>query len=321
MAASATPLVHAFTKRCRSACRARRRPGRRSGTSTLAPDGRPRRRSAAAATLVAVAFACPPSSAGWLRRRPHELAWTVSLAMFAAGLRRAVVGRGRGWDDVGLPGLLPVRRHPQRALAGSRHRRTCSAARRAGRPRAARSSPSSSAFAAGVLMVAPLRRPPCRRPTASPRAASCSGRSPACSPRSARGCGAVVVIGGALRVGVAAAAGPAALGRRPAAGRRRPGRLAARQRPHRRWARSSCRPAARWRRGSASWTAFAVTLVVGVAVLFAGLPGGHAGQRRPCRTGRARCQRRPADAGLAPADRRHRSAQDAAQDLAADAPG
>lgn len=54
---------------------------------------------AAAATLVAVAF-CLSTLDRWLRRRrPHELAWTVSLAMFAAGSLALWWAESTGWDN------------------------------------------------------------------------------------------------------------------------------------------------------------------------------------------------------------------------------
>ena len=74
---------------------------------------------AATATLVATAFAAAVLERWLVRRRPHELAWTISLLMFAAAsaaLWLAEAGGGRA----DLPRLLPVRRHPERAVAGAR---------------------------------------------------------------------------------------------------------------------------------------------------------------------------------------------------------
>lgn len=52
---------------------------------------------AAAATLVAVAF-CLSTLDRWLRRRrPHELAWTVSLALFAVGSLALWWSESAGW--------------------------------------------------------------------------------------------------------------------------------------------------------------------------------------------------------------------------------
>jgi len=53
---------------------------------------------AAAATLVAVAF-CLSTLDRWLRRRrPHEAAWTISLAMFALGAGALWWAETRGWS-------------------------------------------------------------------------------------------------------------------------------------------------------------------------------------------------------------------------------
>ncbi len=53
---------------------------------------------AAAATLVAVAF-CLSTLDRWLRRRrPHELAWTISLAIFALGAGALWWAETRGWS-------------------------------------------------------------------------------------------------------------------------------------------------------------------------------------------------------------------------------
>lgn len=53
---------------------------------------------AAAATLVALAF-CLSTLDRWLRRRrPHELAWTVSLALFALGSLALWWAESAGWS-------------------------------------------------------------------------------------------------------------------------------------------------------------------------------------------------------------------------------
>jgi len=53
---------------------------------------------AAAATLVAVAF-CLSTLDRWLRRRkPHEAAWTISLAIFALGAGAMWWAETRGWS-------------------------------------------------------------------------------------------------------------------------------------------------------------------------------------------------------------------------------
>ncbi|MEO5901814.1 MAG: hypothetical protein ABIR68_17030 [Ilumatobacteraceae bacterium] len=53
---------------------------------------------AAAATLVAVAFALSTLDRWGRKRRPHELAWTVSLALFALGAGALWWAESRGWS-------------------------------------------------------------------------------------------------------------------------------------------------------------------------------------------------------------------------------
>ncbi len=53
---------------------------------------------AAAATLVAIAFGLSTLDSWLRRRRPQELAWTVSLALFALGSAALWWGFGRGWS-------------------------------------------------------------------------------------------------------------------------------------------------------------------------------------------------------------------------------
>ena len=55
---------------------------------------------AAAAALVALAFALSTFERWLERRRRHELAWAVSLAMFAAGSAALWYGASAGWDEV-----------------------------------------------------------------------------------------------------------------------------------------------------------------------------------------------------------------------------
>jgi hypothetical protein len=52
---------------------------------------------AAAATLVAVAFALSTLDRWLRRRRPHELAWTISLAIFALGAGAMWWAESLGW--------------------------------------------------------------------------------------------------------------------------------------------------------------------------------------------------------------------------------
>ncbi|MGH9223542.1 MAG: hypothetical protein ACRD2W_07090 [Acidimicrobiales bacterium] len=53
---------------------------------------------AAAATLVALAFAMSTFERWLDRRRRHELAWSVALALFAAGSASLWLGAGNGWN-------------------------------------------------------------------------------------------------------------------------------------------------------------------------------------------------------------------------------
>jgi hypothetical protein len=53
---------------------------------------------AAAATLVALAFALSTLDRWLRRRRPHELAWTVSLALFAVGSLALWWAESAGWS-------------------------------------------------------------------------------------------------------------------------------------------------------------------------------------------------------------------------------
>jgi hypothetical protein len=53
---------------------------------------------AAAATLVAAAFALSTADRWLRRRRPHDLAWSVSLALFAVGAAAMWWAEVRGWS-------------------------------------------------------------------------------------------------------------------------------------------------------------------------------------------------------------------------------
>ena len=55
---------------------------------------------AAVATLVALAFAFSTFERWLARRRRHELAWSVSLAMFAVGAGALWWGASAGWDPI-----------------------------------------------------------------------------------------------------------------------------------------------------------------------------------------------------------------------------
>jgi hypothetical protein len=112
---------------------------------------------AATATLVAVAFALSTFERWLARRRPHELAWTVSLAFFAAASAALWLGATRGWDAPTFRAFFlfgAILNVPWLAL-GSVY---LLAGRRIGDP-IATGVALVSAFAAGVLVVVPLEAP------------------------------------------------------------------------------------------------------------------------------------------------------------------
>jgi hypothetical protein len=148
---------------------------------------------AAAAALVALAFALSTLERWLDRRKPHELAWTLALAMFTLGAGALWLGAADGWNGftfrifylfgailnvpflaLGTIYLLGGRRRGDRwavviALAG--------------------------AFAAGVIAVAPLRaRIPAHR---LPQGSEVFGPLPRVLAAVASGAGALVVLGGA----------------------------------------------------------------------------------------------------------------------------
>jgi hypothetical protein len=57
---------------------------------------------AAAATLVAFAFALATLDRWLRRRRPHELAWTISLMLFTLGAGALWWAEGQGWSLAGF---------------------------------------------------------------------------------------------------------------------------------------------------------------------------------------------------------------------------
>jgi len=63
-----------------------------------APSDTPTIALAAGATVVAVAFAASLAERWWIRRRPHELAWTVALVLFACGSLSLWAGAALGWQ-------------------------------------------------------------------------------------------------------------------------------------------------------------------------------------------------------------------------------
>ena len=206
---------------------------------------------AAAATLVAAAFAGATLERWLVRRRPHELAWTVSLAMFAAASAALWIAEAAGWTSPSFRAFL---------LAG---RRIGDGVRWG--------LVLASGFAAGVLVTAPLRAPV---PTDElPEGQELFEPLPRILAAVGSGVAAIVVIGGALWSAWRLARG------RSGAGTRVPPRARNQAVTARRLAAGNVVIALGTLILSASGTlagrlgkdtAFAVTLVAGVVVLFCG---------------------------------------------------
>ncbi len=149
---------------------------------------------AAAAALLALALAMSTYERWLAARRPHELAWTVSLAMFFVGAAALWFGAANGWDEAafrvfylfGAVINVPFLALGTLYLLGDR--------RRADRWAAAVAL--ASAFAAGVVLETPLRAPvPADR---LPQGSEVFGVLPRVLAAVASGVGATVVLGGAV---------------------------------------------------------------------------------------------------------------------------
>ena len=149
---------------------------------------------AAAASLVALAFALSTFERWLDRRRPHELAWSLSLLMFAAGSAALWLGAANGWDGptfrsfylFGAIVNVPVLALGTVYLLGGRRTGDIWAI----------VVGLGSAFAAGVVAVAPFHRPiPAHR---LPRGSEVFGPLPRVLAAVASGVGALVVLGGAV---------------------------------------------------------------------------------------------------------------------------
>jgi hypothetical protein len=214
---------------------------------------------AAAATLLAGAFAAATFERWLERRRRHDLAWSVALVFFAAGALSLWAGAALGWDAptfrlfylfgaiVNVPALALGTVY---LLAG---RRTGDVA--------AAGVALLSAFAAGVLAVAPLTGP--IDPDHLPQGSDVFGPLPRVLAAVCSSVGALVVFGGAAWSAYRALRGRSGL--RAAAARR--------------LALANVVIAAGAATLSASgllnsvadeMAAFAITLTAGVALLFAG---------------------------------------------------
>lgn len=148
---------------------------------------------AATAGLVALAFALSTLERWLDRRRRHELAWTVALAMFTLGAGALWLGASAGWNGATFRifylfgAILNV---PFLAL-GTVY---LLSGRRTGDLWAAAIA-LGGAFAAGVLAVAPLHGPiPADR---LPQGSEVFGPLPRVLAAVASGAGALVVLGGA----------------------------------------------------------------------------------------------------------------------------
>jgi hypothetical protein len=219
---------------------------------------------AATATLIATAFCLSTLERYLARRRPHELAWTISLALFAGASGALWLGAAAGWTSATfrvfflLGAILNV---PWLALgtvyllagpvAGDRGRRALS---------------WFSAFATGVVLTTPLRAP--LPPDDLPRGSEVFDLLPRLFAGVCSGGAALVLVAGAVW-----SAGRVAKGR----ARGHAGAASARQ--ARGLAVGNALIAAGTLVLSASgtlnarlgaMTAFAVTLAVGITVLFAG---------------------------------------------------
>ena len=149
---------------------------------------------AAGATLVACAFALSTFERWLERRRRHELVWSVALAFFAVGAAFLWVGASTGWTLPAFRGFylfgavlnVPVLALGTIYLLGGR---------RAG-DRWSAGVALAGAFAAGVLVVAPAHG--IADPGRLPQGSEVFGALPRALAAVASAGGALVVLGGAV---------------------------------------------------------------------------------------------------------------------------
>lgn len=224
---------------------------------------------AAGATTVSLAFAGATYERWLRRRRPHELAWSISLLLFAGGALSLWAGATLGWDGLTFRAFYlfgAIANVPFLAL-GTIY---LLAGRRQG-DRWAVIITLGCAFAAGVLAVAPFTA--AIDPDVLPQGSDVFGPLPRILAAVASGAGALVVFAGALWSAAALLTGRRrGLGATGHGGRGtavRPGRLAG----------GNLLIAAGTAVLSLSgllnsvlgeMDAFAVTLTVGITILFAG---------------------------------------------------
>jgi hypothetical protein len=148
----------------------------------------------AAATLVAIAFALCTLDRWLRRRRPHELAWTISLLMFAIASGSLWLASGLGWDAPTFRVFFlfgAILNVPWLAL-GTVY---LLGGERWGRPSAIGLA-LVSMYAAGVMTVAPLLAPVPE--DGLPKGSDLFGPLPRVLAAVGSGVGAVVVVGGAV---------------------------------------------------------------------------------------------------------------------------
>lgn len=146
---------------------------------------------ATAAALVAFAFACSTFERWQDRRRPHELAWSAALGLFALAAATLAAGEAVGWNEplfrlyylLGAVVNVPVLALGTVLLLGGARRGAVVAV------------VAFCAFAAGVLAVAPFTAPLPRHELA--QGSDVFGPLPRVLAAAASGSGALVVFGGA----------------------------------------------------------------------------------------------------------------------------
>jgi hypothetical protein len=218
------------------------------------------------AALVALAFGLSTLERWLVRRRPHELAWTVALAMFLVASAALATGAEAGWTGASFRVFYlfgAVLNVPVLALGT-----VFLLARPATARRWALAVAVAGGFAAGVLATSPFtHRLPRHR---LPQASEVFGPLPRVLAGLGSGAGAVVLVGGAAWSAWRALGGRGPRGASP-----------------RRLALGNALVAAGTLVSGASgllnsavgqMTGFAVALVVGIAVIFAGFLAIAAGQ-------------------------------------------
>jgi hypothetical protein len=149
--------------------------------------------AAAATTLVALAFALSTLERWLDRRRPHELAWTIALALFAGASAAQWWGASAGWGGVAFRAfylLGPILSVPELALGT-----VLLAPQRVGR--VVRVGVHAWALVAiGVLAAAPLTGP--IDPEVLPQGSDVFGPLPRVLAAVGSGVGATVLVAGAV---------------------------------------------------------------------------------------------------------------------------